>query len=85
MPQRRVKLVLKRIPRPAAPISAGASALNHELRNYAVKNKSVVKRALHFLPGLGIPELLGAFGKADEIADGLRGLLIEQTNDDVSQ
>src|SRR2546430_11787294 len=39
-----------------------AAALDHELRNHAVKNQSVVIRPLLFLPGLFVGEFLRAFG-----------------------
>ena len=53
MLQGRMKFVAKAIAGIAGPRSERASALNHELRDHAMENEAVVKRALHFLPGLG--------------------------------
>src|SRR5580704_2129020 len=76
-----IKFVAEAVTWIAGSGSEWASALNHELRNHAMKNEAVVKRTLHFLPGLGVLEFLGAFRKAYEIPDGLRGFLIEQADD----
>src|ERR1700722_965132 len=77
-----MELVAKAVAWIAGTRSKGTSALNHELRNHAMENKAVVKRALHFLPRLRVLEFLGALGQADEIPDRLRRFLFEQADDD---
>src|SRR5271165_1073490 len=79
-----VKLVAEAIAGIAGSGPERAAALNHELRNHAMKNEAVVKRALHFFPCFRIREFLGAFGEADKIRDGLRGFLFKQPDDDRS-
>ena len=82
VPQFLVKFVGETVSGIAGSSSERASALNHELRYHAMKNEAVVKRALGFLPGLGIFEFLGALRKAHEIRNRLRGFLLKQANDD---
>src|SRR6516225_263946 len=58
MPQRGMKLIFKRVARAAAAIPARTSALNHELRNYAVEGQTVVIIPLFFFPGHRVREFL---------------------------
>jgi hypothetical protein len=82
--QRRMKLVAEFVARSAAAAAFGASALNHEVGNHAVKNQAVVKGPLFFLAGALVGEFFRAFGEADEIRDSVRRLLFEQAHDDVA-
>src|SRR5690242_13361368 len=79
-----MKLIGEFISGPAGSGSQGAPALNHEIRNHAMKREAVVKRTLGFLVGFRIGKLLGTFGQADKIRDGLRRLFFKQAADDVS-
>src|SRR5580704_11115641 len=65
--QRRMKLVAKFVARSAASAAFGASALNHKIRNDAVKNQSVIERPLFFLARALVGEFLRALGEANEI------------------
>src|ERR1044071_3677443 len=54
VPQLGTEFVFEFITRAAGSVAQGITALNHEAWNDAVKNRSVVKRALHFVAGFGI-------------------------------
>src|ERR1700753_495117 len=84
MLQRRMKLVSKFIPWSSAPAAFRATALNHEIRNYAVKHQPVVKWTLLFLPRALVREFLPASGQADEICNRIRRFLLEQSHHDVA-
>src|SRR5215467_209250 len=58
MLQRRVKLIREFVSRAAHPATVRAAALNHELRDYTVKDQSIVKRPL-LLP-TGAPQCFPA-------------------------
>src|ERR1700678_1755859 len=62
-------------------VAFGVATLDHELRDDAVKDGSVVK--LRALLAAAVP-LLGAFGEADEVCDSLVGVFFEQLADDRS-
>src|SRR6516162_5901274 len=85
MPQRRMKLVAKRITGIAAPIAARTTPLNHELRNHAVEGEPVVVVALLFLSRHGVDEFFRAFRQADEILDRFGCFLIKKFANDISQ
>src|SRR5580693_6558628 len=79
-----MKLVGKGIPRPAAAIAARAAALDHEVRDHAMEGQPVVIILLLLLSRFLVNEFLGALRQADEIGDGLRRFLFEQTDDDAA-
>ena len=66
------------------PLPEWAAALDHELRNDAMKRQSVEKRPLGLLSRLGVGEFLGAFREADEILDGLGRLFFKEAADDLA-
>src|SRR5690242_118678 len=66
--KRGIELVLKLVARPPGAIAGRISALNHELRNHAVKNGAVVQRRIvlrsfrhRILP------ILCSFGQSDKV------------------
>ncbi len=69
-------LVGELVPGAAHAGAFGVAGLDHEVRDDAVKDGAVVEFVALF--GAGVP-FLGAFGEADEILDGLGGLLFEET------
>src|ERR1700730_9832635 len=79
-----MKLVGEGVPRPAAAIAAGAAALNHEVRDHAMKGQPVVIILLLFLSRFLVSEFFSALRQTDEIGDGLGRFLLEQTDDDVA-
>src|SRR5690349_9715538 len=72
------------ISRAAGAGSQGASTLNHEIGNHAMKCEAVVKCAFCLLIAFRVGKLLCALGQPDEICDGLRRFLVKQTAYDVS-
>src|ERR1700733_4561826 len=79
-----MKFIGEAVARIAGSGSQRASALDHEIGNHAMENKTVVKRALGLLPGFGILEFLRAFRETHEIGHGLRGFFFKQANYDHS-
>src|SRR5258708_1590456 len=79
-----MKFIRESIAWTAPPISSGASALNHEIGNHAVKRQAIVEVLLVLLPAHFIGELFGSFRQAYEIGNGLGGLLLQQTNDNIT-
>src|ERR1700722_1458035 len=75
-----MKLIREFIPRSAASSTFRASALNHELRNHPVKNQSVIKIPLLFLPGLLVGKFFGSFRQPDKILHRLGRFFFQQTN-----
>src|SRR5579859_2194719 len=67
MLQGRMKLISELVARSAYAAALRASALDHELRDDAVKNQSVVERPFLFLPCLFVGEFLCPFGQPHEI------------------
>src|SRR5260370_14307658 len=60
------------------------SALNHEVGNHAMKNRSMIKRVVGFLAGGGVLPFALALGEVDKIRDGLGCILFEQAANDVA-
>src|SRR5215469_15530588 len=79
-----MKLIGELVARPAHSASVGAAALNHELRDDAVKNQSVIERPLFLLSGFLVGEFLRAFRKPDKIGYRLGRLFLQQPHHDVS-
>ena len=73
----RIEFIGKSVTGTAAAVSTRASALDHELRNDAVKAEPIIKIALLFLAGGFVGEFLGAFGEADEILNRLGRFLFQ--------
>src|SRR5215472_1654202 len=84
MLQRRVKLIREFVSRAAHPATVRAAALNHELRDYTVKDQSIVKRPLLLLPGLFLGEFFRAFGQPDKVGYGLWRFFFQQAHHNVS-
>src|SRR5258708_4414604 len=79
-----MKFVRKLVARSAHAAALGAASLNHELRNYAMEDQTVVERPFFLLVGLFIREFFRAFGKPDEICNGLRRFFFQQAHHNVS-
>src|SRR5580692_2162597 len=79
-----VKFVGKVVARAAAAVALRTSALNHKVRNHAVKDQAVVIRTLFFLSADGVLEFLGAFSETNKVFNGLRGLFFKQSANDVA-
>src|SRR5262245_7157308 len=80
MTQLRMKLVAEFV---AGSTRAGAeriAVLNHESRDHAVENESVVKRLLHFLAAFRIGPLLRPLGQTDEVGDRVGRFRLEKLN-----
>src|SRR5882757_1588607 len=84
MLQRRMKLIGEFVSWPAHSAALRAATLNHELRNHAMEDQSVVERSLFLLSGLFIREFFGAFGKPDEIRNRFWRFVFEQAHYNVS-
>src|SRR5881296_2148998 len=74
MPEGGVELVRELVTRTAAPGAFRTSALDHEIRNHAMEYEAVIEAL----------SSLGSFGQADEVFDGLRRLVGEQLQLEVS-
>src|SRR5215472_15911504 len=81
--QRRMKLVGELVARSTHSATVRAAALNHELRNHAMKNQTVVERPLFFLSRLFIGEFFCAFSESNEIRNGLGRFLLEQPHNNI--
>src|SRR5580704_15772644 len=79
-----MKFVGEAIAGPAGARAQRAPALNHELRNDAMKDQSVEKGPLRLLIRFWIGEFLGSLGQPDKILDGLRRLFVERFGDDIA-
>src|SRR5215470_4329965 len=66
VPQRRMKFVAEPVAGIAGPRPKRAAALDHELRNHAMKNEAIVKRALCFLTGARVLKFLRSLRKANK-------------------
>ena len=78
--QRRVELVGEVVAGSADPLAERVAALNHEAVDHAMKDDAVVVRLRDLLVGARVGPLLGAFGQADEVLDGLgRFLVVRRT------
>src|SRR5918999_6298189 len=80
----RMELVLEAITRAAGAVTERITALNHEPRDHAVKNSSVIQRPLYFLSGFGIHPLFRAACKSDKVSHGLGRLVFEELDDDIA-
>ncbi len=72
--QRRAELVAETVAGSAGTGAQGATELDHELRNDAVENQSIVERAGHSLLGLRILPLGLTGSQSNEVGDRLGGL-----------
>src|SRR5215475_1056034 len=80
MTQLRMKLVAEFVAGSARAGAERIAALNHESRDHAVENESVVKRLLHFLAAFRIGPLLRPFGQTDEVGDRVGRFPLEKLN-----
>ena len=67
-----VDLILEVEARPSTAITQGASTLNHEILDDAVKNQAIIKWAGDLLAGFAVGERLAAFCQIDEMSNGFR-------------
>src|SRR5690348_5348144 len=79
-----MEFIAERVARPAASISARASALDHELRDNSMKHQAVVISFFLFLSGSFVDKFLRALGQADEILDRFGRFFLEQSYHDIS-
>ena len=75
-----MELVGKLVAWSARTLTVGVSALNHELRNYAVKNEPVIKRNAFLGRHFGVVSLC----KCYEVGYRYRGLFHFKLNEDVA-
>src|SRR3984893_5341790 len=80
----RMKLIGERIAWSTASIAARAAALNHEIRNHAVKRQTIVIVLLLFLPGHLVGEFFGPLRQAYEIGHRFGRFLLEQANHNIA-
>ena len=74
-----VDLVLEEVAGIAGAVAEAIAALDHEAGDDAVEGGAVVEGLMvHFLEGLGVGPVFGAFGEADEVGDGDGGFLVEE-------
>src|SRR5271165_5100418 len=71
-------LVTELVPWAAGPGAERVTALDHEVRDHTVEDRSVVKLVAGLGPGTGIGPLPGALGQFDEVTHGLRRLVREE-------
>src|SRR6476619_2388365 len=76
-------LVVERVARSAEALTDRAAALDHEVRDDAVEDQAVVERGRVGAPGVVLVLLL-ALGETDEVLHRLRGLVLEEVDDDVT-
>ena len=79
-----MKFVGEFVARTAHSRTLRAAALNHELRNHAMENQSVVERFLFLLSGFFIRDFFRAFGKPNEIRNRLGRFVFQQAHHNVS-
>ncbi|SHS95893.1 Uncharacterised protein [Mycobacteroides abscessus subsp. abscessus] len=79
-----MELVGELISRAAASGAGGVTALDHESVDDPVEDGAVVERASGLALGVLGGVLLAAVGQADEVGDGLRGVVTEERDDDVA-
>jgi hypothetical protein len=79
-----MKFIGKFVARPAHSAAVRATALNHEIWNHTVENKSIVERPFFLLAGFFIGKLFRALGEADEIRDRFWRFVFQQAHHDVS-
>src|ERR1700761_7803120 len=79
-----MKFVAELIAWAAAAAAFGATTLNHEVGNHAMKNETVIKGPLFFLTRFFVREFFCAFGEANKVCDGVRRFFFKQAHDDVA-
>ena len=82
--ERRVDLVVEVIARAAGAGAQRATALDHEILDDAVEGEAIVEGLMAWLAGERIGPLLLAAGQAEEVLHGLRCLLVEQIDLDIT-
>ena len=80
----RVELVLETITRAAGAVTERITSLDHESRDHAVKDRSVIERPLYFLAGFGICPLFGTARETDKISHRFGRLVLEELNHEVA-
>ena len=75
--ERGVDLVIEEVAGVAGAVADAVAALDHEAGDDAVEGGAVVEGlVVHFLEGLWVGPVLGAFGEADEVGDGDGGFFV---------
>src|SRR5699024_5120676 len=82
--QLRVELVAEVVTGAATAGAGWVAALDHETVDDAVEDGAVVERTLLGAGCVGGLVFLGALGQADEVVHGLRGVVSEEVDGDVS-
>ena len=83
--ERGVEFVSKFVAGAACACTKGATALDHEVFDDAVKSKAVIKGAVVLgLAGFGVKPFLASRREADKVSDGVRGLLFKEFNGEVA-
>jgi hypothetical protein len=78
------RLVFKLIPRPAHAGALRVSALDHEIRNHAMENCSIVEVVCALLSRARMHPLALTLGKISEVGDGFGRVFLKQAAHDVS-
>src|SRR6266849_3712568 len=79
-----MKFVAEGVARPTAAVSAGTSALNHELRDHTVKYQAVIIFFLLLLASPFVDKFLRAFCQPDKILDRFGRFFFEESYYDIS-
>src|SRR6185369_14533766 len=82
--RRTLGLVLKLIAGSTETGACRIAALDHEIRNYAVKDRAVIQRIARLLAAHRMRPFALSFGKFHEVRYRLWRFFLEQANDDVS-
>ena len=82
--QRGVDFVVEVVAGAAGAGAQGAAALDHEILDDAVEGQTVIERLMAGLAGHRVDPFLLAGGEAKEIGSGIRGLVVEQVDGDVT-
>jgi hypothetical protein len=82
--RRALGFVFKLVAGPTHPSSLGIAALDHEVGNYAMENRSIVESVFRFLSRRGMGPLALALREFHEIGNSFGRLFIEEAADDVA-
>jgi hypothetical protein len=80
----RVEFVSKVVAGTARSLAERIAALDHEAIDHPMKDDAVIERGFLALAGLRVAPFLGPFRQADEVADRIRRLLIEEPDLEVA-
>src|SRR5580658_2247680 len=82
--RRALGLILKAVARPAGTRAGGVATLNHEVRNHAMEDRSVVELVRRLLARGGVRPLLRALGEFNEVSYGDGCVGFEEADGDLA-